>query len=135
LINYGHKTDPQAHLKKEGEQERRNLNDTGDDVDQMIQRSNRFDVKAKVDQTQNGQQCRQSKPQDGQDTPGDIPVLALLDDLHLDGCQEEENDAWNIDEDSLCSKLYNPFDRYLRFIVIEYCCLSLNVTSLLVALL
>ena len=85
------------HLKVEREQKRHNFDDARDDVDEIVGgRRVGLDVKPEVYETQNCQKWRQEKPQNVQDVPRHVLVSALLDQLHLERCQDDQGKARNV---------------------------------------
>lgn len=90
-----------AYLDVECQQECRDFDGASDDADEMRRRRQRLDVEPQVDQAQDGQQDRQAEPQPVQQVPGDVPVLALPDQLQLERGQKDQGRRGNVDEGRL----------------------------------
>ena len=90
-----------VHLDVERKQERRDFDGAGDDADEVRRRRQRLDLEPEINQTKNGQQDRQAEPQSVQQTPGNIPIFALPDQLPLEGAEDEEGRRRDVDESGL----------------------------------
>ena len=87
-----------VHLDVERKQERRDFDGAGDDADEVRRRRQRLDLEPEINQTKNGQQDRQAEPQSVQQTPGNIPIFALPDQLPLEGAEDEEGRRRDVDK-------------------------------------